>query len=106
MDTSIMIWMNTTPPPAAIAAQQAAPEANALNVSKSSEHNQQLVARNARRGESEDSDTDSEDEGYDSDVKREHNIDYSKSIFQNQTKRPSADKVLNMYDKVNSMDKR
>lgn len=62
----------------------------------------ELVQRNSRKGESEDSDTDSEDEGYDSDVKREHQIDYNKNIFVNEIKRPSAETVLKMYNKVNN----
>jgi hypothetical protein len=65
-----------------------------------------LLMRNARMGESEDSETDSEDEGYDSDVKREHSIDYNKSIFINEIKRPSSDTVQKMYSKINASDKR
>ena len=61
-----------------------------------------IVLRNSRKGESEDSDTDSEDEGYDSDVKREHQIDYNRNIFVNEIKRPSPETVLKMYNKVNN----
>ena len=65
----------------------------------------ELVQLNSRKGESEDSETDSEDEGYDSDVKREHDIDYNKSINMNEIKRPSAEAVKNMYNKVTNADK-
>jgi len=59
-----------------------------------------MVLRNARKGESDDSETDSEDEGYDSDVKREHAINYNKNIFVNEIKRPSPEVVQKMYQKV------
>jgi microtubule-associated protein-like 6 len=49
--------------------------------------------QNIGRGESEDSATDSEDEGYDSDVKREKNINYFQSIFVNPMKRANANAI-------------
>lgn len=66
----------------------------------------EMVMRNSRKGESEDSETDEEDEGYDSDVKREHSIDYNKSIFINDIKRPSNETVQNMYQQINASDKK
>ncbi len=66
----------------------------------------ELVLKNSRKGESDDSDTDSEDEGYDSDVKREFLIDYQKSIFDIQLKRPSEEAVKNMYSLVVNSDKK
>lgn len=66
----------------------------------------EMVLRNSRKGESEDSETDEEDEGYDSDVKREHSIDYNKSIFINDIKRPSNETVQNMYQQINASDKK
>ena len=60
----------------------------------------EIVLRNARKGESDDSETDSEDEGYDSDVRREHVIDYNKNIFVNDIMRPTVETVQNMYNKV------
>ena len=65
-----------------------------------------MVLRNSKKGESDDSDTDSEDEGYDSDVRREFTIDYKKSIFEIQIKRPPVDAVKNMYQKVTNSDKK
>ena len=60
----------------------------------------EIVSRNARKGESDDSETDSEDEGYDSDVRREHVIDYNKNIFVNDIIRPTVETVQNMFNKV------
>lgn len=83
-DMSIIIWEN--------------------QVEYTNDENKSQVSANANKivnhhlGESEDSDTDSEDEGYDSDVKREQAIDYVKSIFQNVIKRPKADVIQGLYD--------
>ena len=65
-----------------------------------------MVLRNARKGESDDSETDSEDEGYDSDVKRDHDINYNKNIFVNEIKRPSPEVVQKMYQKVTVSNKK
>jgi hypothetical protein len=52
------------------------------------------------KGESEDSATDSEDEGYDSDVKREKNINYFQSIFVNPIKRANTDVVKTIQNEA------
>ena len=97
-DTSLIIWNN-------LAYEKAlTTEPGHLQRTKSVLTNE-IVLRNARKGESDDSETDSEDEGYDSDVKREHGIDYNKNIFVHEIKRPTADVVQKMYNKVNSSNK-
>jgi hypothetical protein len=102
-DTSIMIWNN-------LSFSLDGPISNSGDSSKKARSvasigNSEMVQLNSRKGESEDSETDSEDEGYDSDVKREHDIDYNKSINVNQIKRPSPEAVKNMYNKVTNADK-
>ena len=94
-DTSIIIWNNQSYECTDIHDTSGA---NKLERSKSISTD--MVLRNSRKGESDDSETDSEDEGYDSDVKREHAIDYNKNIFVNEIKRPSAEVVQKMYQKV------
>ncbi len=102
-DTSVMIWniISTAPPGANDSKSDLAvrPPSSARSVQT------ELILRNVNKGESEDSETDSEDEGYDSDVKREHQIDYNKKIFINQIKRPTPEAVQSMYNKVNQSDR-
>lgn len=100
-DTSVMIWHNAA---GAYHDDKSSEGGRALSSNKSLTN--ELVLRNSRKGESEDSETDSEDEGYDSDVKREHNIDYNKSIFVNEIKRPTSETVQKMYYKINASDKK
>jgi hypothetical protein len=102
-DTSIMIWNNlsiTLVGPVDGTSDSVKQTRSAVSIGHS-----EMVQLNSRKGESEDSETDSEDEGYDSDVKREHDIDYNKSINVNQIKRPSPEAVKNMYNKVTNADK-
>lgn len=99
-DTSLMIWNNL-----AFLADDAASGVG-LGARARSLVTNEMVLKNSRKGESEDSETDSEDEGYDSDVRREHNIDYNKSIFINEIKRPSPETVQSMYHKINASDKK
>ena len=67
-------------------------------------HNTSIHSDSANRvnkkGESDDSDTDSEDEGYDSDVKRERDLDYTKSIFQNPIKHVEPNVIKNMFEEA------
>lgn len=97
-DTAVMIWDNSFVTPTA----EQLPAIKARNLSLQSD----IVSKNRRKGESEDSDTDSEDEGYDSDVRREQKIDYSKSIFQVPIKRPEPDVLKNMYENARAIDKK
>lgn len=101
---SLMIWTNLGFEDEKSAVGGAG--AVALGGKARSQLTNEMVMRNSRKGESEDSETDSEDEGYDSDVKREHGIDYNKSIFINEIKRPSSETVQNMYHKINASDKK
>ena len=100
-DTSMIVWNN-----------EAFDSGNAENSTKKSISSlnekslNDLVLRNSRKGESDESDTDDEDEGYDSDVKKEFKIDYLKSIFDIQLKRPTDDVVKKMYDRVTTSDKK
>jgi microtubule-associated protein-like 6 len=102
-DTSLMVWKNiaTSDATSVIDAKSDVKSERASSNIKSND----LVVRNARKGESEDSETDSEEEGYDSDVKREHTLDYTKNIFVNEIKRPTPAAVLKMYNQVNDSDK-
>ncbi len=103
MDTSFMIWANLAFGDAK--SELGGPKVAGLNVSISKSALNELAFKNARKGESEDSETDSEDEGYDSDVKREHIIDYTKNIFTNEIKRPSDDIVQQLYNQVTDSNK-
>ncbi len=95
-DTSLIIWSNQ-----AYVSEAAVSESkNGNNSATSKSILNEMVSRNTRKGESDDSDTDSEDEGYDSDVRREYAIDYLKNVFEIQIKRPPVDAVKNMYNKV------
>ena len=97
-DTSLMIWTNLG---------FADDKSSQVGTSRrSSMRPTDILQKNAQNlGQSDESDTDSEDEGYDSDVIREFTIDYSKSIFINEVKRPTLDEVKSMYEKVNDEDK-
>ena len=55
-----------------------------------------------KKGESDDSDTDSEDEGYDSDVKREQLVDYTKAIFENPVKHAQTNLIKTMVEDAKS----
>ncbi|CAF0889090.1 unnamed protein product [Brachionus calyciflorus] len=99
-DTSLMIWNNQ----AYGSDTSEVNETRPLSSSTKSVHTE-MVMRNSRKGESDDSETDDEDDGYDSDVKREHDIDYNKSIFMQEIKRPSPETVMKMYNQVNTSDK-
>ncbi len=90
-DTSVIIWNNN-----AFSMENSGSDVKSAT-SKSIAND--LVIRNTRKGQSDDSDTDSEDEGYDSDVRREYAIDYLKNIFDIQIKRPPENAVKKMYKK-------
>lgn len=64
------------------------------------------VNKMQKKGESDDSDTDSEDEGYDSDVKREQFVDYSKEIFSNPIKHIEASALKTMVEEAKTNVKR
>ena len=91
-DTSIIVWENLA---------KIIVESGDLNKSVSSE----LVLRNRHKGDSDDSDTDDEDEGYDSDVRREHRIDFSANIFKNIVNKPAPEVIKSMLDEAIAIDK-
>jgi hypothetical protein len=103
-DTSVMIWNVIRTLPAS--ANESKSDVGFRPPSSARSVQTELILRNANKGESEDSETDSEDEGYDSDVKREHQIDYNKKIFINQIQRPTLEAVQSMYNKVNQSDRK
>lgn len=90
-DTAIIIWENKTIP------SQPADLNKSLNT--------EIVQRNRNKGESDDSDTDDEDEGYDSDVRREHNTDFTRNIFTNIIKKPAPELIKNMQNDAIAIDK-
>lgn len=96
-DTSLIIWNNEA---YSAEGDTAKSEHNSVGSKIQSTVASEMVLRNSRKGESDDSDTDSENEGYDSDVGREFNIDYQVNIFETQIKRPTTDAVKNMYNVV------
>ena len=76
-DTSLIVWNNEAfSQEQEGGAEAAKSEHNSVGSRIKSTVASEMVLRNSRRGESDDSDTDSENEGYDSDVGREFNIDY------------------------------
>jgi microtubule-associated protein-like 6 len=107
MDTALIIWNNLAGGGGGevVSVMSGNKAASGLNVSISMSAQNELAQRNTRKGESEDSETDSEDEGYDSDVKREHIIDYTKNIFTSEIKRPSEELVKELQDKVTDSNK-
>ncbi len=98
-DTATMIWEN-------LSVVVPAEASLAFKASKNTSLQSDNVNRMHKKGESDDSDTDSEDEGYDSDVKREQFVDYSKNIFENPIRRVEADVIKNMYEDAKALDKR
>ncbi len=74
-DTSILVWdLNSSSIPTGRSIQRS-----------------NCSIQNIGKGESDDSATDSEDEGYDSDVKREKNINYFKTVFVSPIKRTNVE---------------
>ena len=106
-DTSIVIWNNLAYVNSASGSEVAKPDSspNKRRKSLTKANVNEIIQKNSRRGESEDSDTDSEHDGYDSDVKREQEIDYSNIVFNEQIKRPTAEIVNSLYKEVTSTDK-
>lgn len=91
-DTAIILWENMS----------FSLHASDLNKSVSTE----LVMHNRNKGESDDSDTDDEDEGYDSDVRREHHIDFTKNMFTSIVKRPEPELIKTMQNDAIAIDKK
>lgn len=98
-DTALMVWNNQ-----AYVTEGSETSSKAMSSTSKSMHTD-MVKKNSRKGESEDSDTDSEDDGYDSDVRREQFIDYNTSIFVKEIKRPSPLDLSNMHQSVKTSEK-
>jgi microtubule-associated protein-like 6 len=94
-DTATMIWENLSSVPSQ---SKAIMGKSAQNTSIHSD----TINKMHKKGESDDSDTDSEDEGYDSDVKREQFMDYAKAIFENPVKHVQADLIKTMTEDAKS----